>query len=105
MQSKDATVEVLKYLSDSDSNIFNQIDGHTKEQLGHIYDLTKSVIERYVNVRLHYICQKDTLEKKSKSKRQVFNKLNLFQGLEGCCQVSVFHFIIIKIKLLRVQKK
>lgn len=61
-------------------NIFTQIDGHTKDQFHHIYDLTKVIIEKYVDIRLHYICKRDTLEKKTKSKRQVFNKLNLFQG-------------------------
>lgn len=45
------TLKALYLLSNV--KIFKQIDAHTKDQCSHIYDLTKAVIQRYVDVRLH----------------------------------------------------
>lgn len=61
-------------------NLFTRTDAHDKDQFNHMYDLTKAIIEKYVDVRLHYICKKENQEKKDNSKRQKYNKLNLFHG-------------------------
>ncbi|CAH2092899.1 unnamed protein product [Euphydryas editha] len=42
--------------------------------------LMKSIIEKFIDVRLHYVCKKETAQIKIHSKRLVYNKLNLFQG-------------------------
>lgn len=46
----------------------------------HKIDLMKSIIEKFVDVRLHYICKKETIRSKTDSKRQLYNKINLFKG-------------------------
>lgn len=58
-----------------DKNIFLGGDAHNHE-----ITLLKSVIEKFTDVRLHYICKKVTGDIKDKSKRQLYNKLNLFKG-------------------------
>lgn len=61
-------------------NLFESISYH---QIGefpsanHITDLIKSVIERYVNTRLHHLLK---LSMPVTTKRQLFNKLVLFEG-------------------------
>lgn len=60
--------------------LFNDISSH---QIGlyptasHITDLTKAIIAKYINVRLHFILKNSNIKD---SKRQMFNKYILFQG-------------------------
>lgn len=64
-------------------NIFSSIDIHSRQQpalFNHKISLIKAIIEKFIDVRLHYIAKKTTEGLKSNSKRQLFNKLNLFQG-------------------------
>lgn len=61
-------------------NIFKETDAHAKDQFNHTYDLTKAIIEKYIDVRLHYMCKNENIKKNNTTKRQVFNKLTLFQG-------------------------
>lgn len=56
-------------------NIFPGGDPHNHE-----ITLLKSVIEKFTDVRIHYICKKETRAIKDTSKRQLYNKLNLFKG-------------------------
>lgn len=56
-------------------NVFPGGDEHN-----HDITLLKSVVERFIDLRLHYICKKETGDIKNKSKRQLYNKLNLFKG-------------------------
>lgn len=76
--NKNLVMETLRMLVNV--KLFTRTDAHNKEQFNHIYELTKAIIAKYVDVRLHYICKKENIEKKYKSKRQLYNKLNLFQG-------------------------
>lgn len=46
----------------------------------HKISLIKLIIEKFIDIRLHYICKKETAEVKNTSKRQLYNKLNLFKG-------------------------
>ena len=46
----------------------------------HKINLMKLIIEKFIDVRLHYICKKETAQIKIDSKRQLYNKLNLFKG-------------------------
>lgn len=72
------TIKILRSLLDV--KLFTNTDAHTNDQFNHIYELTKAAVKKYVDVRLHYICKKENIDKKIASKRQVYNKLNLFQG-------------------------
>uniref|UniRef100_A0A2A4JUC7 THAP-type domain-containing protein n=1 Tax=Heliothis virescens TaxID=7102 RepID=A0A2A4JUC7_HELVI len=72
---------VLKHISHL--NIFPGIDIHSRQQpalFNHKISLIKAIIEKFIDVRLHYIAKKTTEDLKCNSKRQLFNKLNLFQG-------------------------
>lgn len=62
------------------SNILQEIIQHSVEFSNHRTILMKIIIQKYTNVRLHYISKKDTDNIKNQSKRQLFNKLTLFQG-------------------------
>lgn len=72
------TMKILRSLVNV--TLFTNIDAHTRNQFNHMYELTKATVRKYVDVRLHYICKKENIDKKISSKRQVYNKLNLFQG-------------------------
>lgn len=64
-------------------NIFQKIHMLSMEQpamFNHRIGLLKAVTEKYIDVRLHYIGKNETFDKKTKSKRQLYSKLNLFQG-------------------------
>lgn len=63
-----------------DHQLFSDIDFH---QMGdfpmgnHVTDLIKCVIEKYLNIRLHFLL-KNSMAKTNK--RQLLNKYILFQG-------------------------
>lgn len=64
-------------------NIFSSIDTHSLQQpplFSHKISLIKAIIENFIDVRLHYIAKKNNRKLNSKLKRQLYNKLNLFQG-------------------------
>lgn len=64
-------------------NIFQDIHLHSLDQpaaFNHRITLLKAVIEKYIDVRSHYIAKKQTLANKLSSKRQLYNKLILFKG-------------------------
>lgn len=43
--------------------LFTTTDAHTSDQFNHLYELTKAVVTKYVDVRVHYICKKENRKK------------------------------------------
>lgn len=67
------SIQVLKIFIEKD--VFPENAEHK-----HKINLIKLIIEKYTDLRLHYICKKENSQIKSTSKRQLYNKLNLFKG-------------------------
>lgn len=73
------TVQVLNNLIGH--NLFINLENHVSEQSAldnHIVHLIRSISNRYIKIRLHYIAQQAI--NTSMSMRHVFNKLILFKG-------------------------
>lgn len=72
-------ISILKKFIDCD--VFIGINENCQgADFGHKIGLLKAIIEKYIDIRLHYAGKLKTSETKNKSKRQLYNKLNLFQG-------------------------
>lgn len=68
------------------NNIFNNLKEHVHDHSAmenHAIHLIRTIIQKYVKIRLHFITLNSIDKAKASSQRHFFNKLILFKGLSN----------------------